>query len=220
MAMTLGSMLHQLRRETELVREQSARVIDLASEHRFVLWSAWGAVLLGWALVAKIHAEEAIGLMRQGLKAWRDTGAEVARPWMLGLLADAHERIGQPEEGLGVVADALATVDRTGERQYEAELYRLKGELLLKSTKVDGGDEGSGIQAAENCLLKAIKIARRQEAKSLELRSLTSLGRLWLHHGRKQQARKLLAEAYGWFTEGFDTLELKEAKLLLEELDA
>jgi predicted ATPase len=120
-----------------------------------------------------------------------------------------YGRAGQPEEGLAVVSEALALVDRTDERYYEAELYRLKGELLLMRGAED---------KAEASYHKAIEVARGQSTKSLELRAATSLSRLWQQQGRRDRARQMLAEVYGWFTEGFDTRDLQEAKALLDEL--
>src|SRR5229473_431859 len=123
-------------------------------------------------------------------------------PMMLTPLADAQQAVGQAMEGLNTVAEALTAVERTGERLFEAELYRIKGQLSLQSEQVKAS-EGKSIEEAENCFLKAIEVARRQRAKSLELRASMSLSRLWLQQGKKQQARALLSEIYGWFTEGF-----------------
>ena len=176
--------------------------------------------------------------MRQGLVAWRATGAELERPHYLALLAEAHGKVGQVEEGLTLLAEALALVNRSEERWYEAELYRLKGELSLKSKQVkdkskasqdksgqvntsQGKSEVQNLESeAEECFRRAIEIARRQSAKSLELRAVMSLSRLWQQQGKKEEARKLLAEIYGWFTEGFDTADVQEAKALLEELSS
>jgi predicted ATPase len=156
--------------------------------------------------------------MRQGLETWRAMAAGAARPPMLALLADAQQTVGQTMEGLNTVAEALAAVEKNGERLFEAELYRIKGQLSLQSEQVKAS-QGKSIEEAERCFLKAIEVARRQQAKSLELRASMSLSRLWLQQGKKQQARALLSEIYGWFTEGFDTADLKEAKALLEELN-
>jgi predicted ATPase len=128
-----------------------------------------------------------------------------------------HGKVGQAEEGLRVVDEALAFVERTGERFYEAELHRLKGELFLQQT-VGAGFKPARTEEAEECFHKAIDVARRQSAKSLELRAVMSLSRLWQQQGKKAEAREMLAEMYGWFTEGFDTKDLQEAKVLLEEL--
>jgi predicted ATPase len=142
------------------------------------------------------------------------------RPYSLALLAVGYGKAGQSDEGLSALAEALALVERTGERFYEAELYRLKGELTLQKFQVSGStfQAVSPPAEAEECFLKAIKIVRRQQAKSLELRAVVSLSRLWQSQGKKGEARRMLAEIYGWFTEGFDTTDLKEAKALLEEL--
>ena len=138
------------------------------------------------------------------------------------LLAGAYGKVGQIEEGLSILAEARAFVDKTGERTNEAELDRLRGELTLQQCKVQSArSKVSGPQAetqAEACFLDAIETARQQQAKSWELRAVMSLARLWQRQGKKGEARQILAEIYGWFTEGFDTKDLQEAKALLEEL--
>jgi len=150
-------------------------------------------------------------------------GAELGRPHHLASLAESYGKVGQAEEGLSVLTEALAAVDKTGERFYEAELHRLKGELSLQSKQVETSQDKSEAKTnpeaeAEECFCKAIEIARRQSAKSLELRAVMSLSHLWRRQGKGEEARQMLAEIYGWFTEGFDTVDLKEAKSLLEEL--
>src|SRR5262249_27794392 len=145
----------------------------------------------------------------------RATGSKSWLPQYLAFLAEAHEKAGQVEEGLRVLADALAQVGKSGERCYEAELYRLKGMLTLQSQVLS---RKSQVEEAEGCFLKAIDIARKQQAKSWELRAVMSLARLWQSQGKKDEARRMLAEIYGWFTEGFDTKDLQEAKALLEKL--
>ncbi len=165
--------------------------------------------------------------MHHSLAALRAMGAELGWTKLLALLAELHGKVGQGEEGLSVLTEALAMVDRTGERYYEAELYRLKGELTLQQFKV----QGSKFQVtdpqpltfdpqaeAEFCFLKAINIARKQQAKSLELRATMSLARLWQQQGKQIEAHRVLSEIYNWFTEGFDTKDLQEAKMLIEEL--
>jgi predicted ATPase len=147
--------------------------------------------------------------MQQGLAAWRATGAETLRPYFLALLAEASAQMEQREEGLTLLAEALAVVNDTGERRWEAELYRLKGELLLASSAEHDTE-------AETCFRQALDVACRQQAKSLELRAAMSLSRLWQRQGKDAEARELLALTYGWFTEGFDTADLQEAKTLLE----
>jgi predicted ATPase len=160
-------------------------------------------------------------------------GTGFLKSYYLALLAEAYGKAGQAEEGLVVLAEALAVVDKSGERFYEAELYRLKGQLTLQSRQVEGKSKASRSRSAvtspqplapstqaeaEACFHRAIKIARKQQAKSLELRAVMSLARLWQQQGKRKQARNLLAEVYGWFTEGFDTKDLQEARALLEEL--
>ena len=154
--------------------------------------------------------------MRPGLAIHRATGAELARPYLLALLAEVYGHVGQTGEGLNIVGEALGAVNKTEEREYEAELYGLKGELSLKS-QVQGRQ--STIEAeAETYFHKAVNIARSQQAKSFELRTATSLARLWQQQGKRDEAQALLAPIYGWFTEGFDTTDLQDAKALLEEL--
>ncbi|HEV8718487.1 MAG TPA: AAA family ATPase, partial [Candidatus Binatia bacterium] len=215
MALVWAALLHQHRREGQLAQEKAEAVIALASEQEFPLWLAAGTLFRGLALAEQGQEEEGIAQLRQG--AGQATGAQVFRPLYLALLAKAYGKVGQVEEGLTVLAEALAVVDKTGERVWEAELYRLKGELTLKQSEVRG-PESEVQKEAEACFKKAIEIARRQSAKSLELRAATSLSRLWQKQGRKEEARQVLAEIYNWFTEGFDTKDLQEAKGLLEEL--
>jgi predicted ATPase len=140
------------------------------------------------------------------------------------MLAEAYQTVGQPEPGLRVLAEAVAQVETTEERFWEAEIYRLKGELLLTAQGAGRSLRAvEGMQDAESpegCFLTAIAIAQRQEGKSLELRATVSLARLWQQHGKKDQARHTLADIYGWFTEGFDTIDLQQAKALLDELSA
>ena len=137
-------------------------------------------------------------------------------PYFLALLAETYGKAGQVREGLSALAEAIALVQKNGERSHEAELYRLKGELLLQS-RVQSLE--SRVQKeAEECFRQGIDIARRQSAKSLELRAVMSLSRLLQRQGKKEAARRMLAEIYGWFTEGFDTADLKEARTLLEEV--
>jgi predicted ATPase len=154
--------------------------------------------------------------MRQGLAAHRATGAEAIQPYYLACLAETYGQAGQPGEGLNVLTEALAKVDESEEREYEAELYRLRGELTLAQYNVQSLK--SRIKEAEEYFLKAVDIARKQQAKSFELRAATSLARLWQQQGKRAEAHNLLSEIYNWFTEGFDTKDLQEAKALIEEL--
>ena len=167
----------------------------------------------GWALVEQGQGKEGIAQIRQGLTAYRATGAEMAVPYFLALLAEAYGKVGEAEHGLAALGEALAQAEQTGERWYEAELYRLKGELLMAQEGPKGKTE-----EVEQCFQQALSIARRQSARSLELRAATSLARLWQQQGKQQEAHQLLSEIYHWFTEGFDTKDLQEAKALLEQL--
>jgi predicted ATPase len=171
-----------------------------------------GTILGGWTLAEQGRREEGIAQMRQGLDAWRATGAELTMPYYLGLLAGAYRAVGQSEEGLHVLEEALTLEEKTGECWCEAELYRLKGELLLSLSR-DHHTE------AATCFHHALDVARSQLAKSWELRAAMSLARLWQHQGKCQEAYDLLAPVYGWFTEGFDTADLQEAKAWLDELE-
>jgi class 3 adenylate cyclase/predicted ATPase len=204
-------VLQQFLHEAQAVQQQAEALIALSSEQGFSLVWAGAIVRCGWALAMQ-GQEEGIPQIHQGLAATRASGAELFRPYHLALLAEAYGKTGQAEEGLTALAEALTVVDKSGERNFEAELYRLKGELLLQSKLQSAGSE------AEECFHKAIDIARQQQAKSLELRAVMSLSRLWQQQGKQDEARQLLAEIYGWFTEGFDTKDLQDAKALLEEL--
>ena len=204
-----GVLFHQFRREGQAAQEQNVALMRLSIEKGFVLFQAEGTIYLGLAQTEEGQVEEGIAQMRQGFAAFQATGAELQRSRMLAWLAEAYGKAGQAEEGLSVLTEALALVEKIGERYYEAELYRLKGELLLMQ-----GDEAE----AEASFDKAIEVARRQQAKSWELRATVSLRRLWQKQGRCDEAQQILAEIYTWFTEGFDTPDLQEAKALLEEL--
>jgi len=138
-------------------------------------------------------------------------GAGLGVSYFFAVLAEAYGKAGQAEAGLRLLAEALAHVDHTGERHFEAEVYRIKGELLLQQAIPD-------TPQAEACFLQALAVAQRQQTKSYELRAAVSLSRLWQRQGKHVEARQLLAEVYGWFTEGFDTVDLQEARALLEEL--
>jgi len=215
-ALDHAAQLHQFRREEQVAQEQTEVVIALSTEHGFPVYLARGTLLRGWALTEQERGEEGVKQIHRGLIALRATGTKVEQTHYLSLLAEAHGQIGQSEEGGIALAEALAAVHETGEREYEAELYRLKGTLTLQS-KVQG-PKSKVEEEAEACFHKAIDIARKQQAKSLELRATTSLARLWQQQGKQKEAHEMLAAIYGWFTEGFDTKDLQEAKVLLDEL--
>jgi predicted ATPase len=200
----------------------------LSTEHEIPFFLAWGTIWWGWALAAQGQGEEGIAQMLQGLAAEQATGGKNWQPYFLTLLAEAYGEMGQEEEGLTVLTDALAMTDKIGERYWEADLYRLKGELTLqKEFKVQGFKfqvtapqlpTPNPHPEVEACFLKAMEVACKQQAKSLELRAATSLARLWQQQGKTAEAHKLLADVYNRFTEGFDTKDLQEAKALLDEL--
>jgi predicted ATPase len=168
-------------------------------------------MLRGWVCAMQGEVEEGLAQLRQGLTAHQGVGTEATRPMFLSLLASACAARGEPEEGLQVIAEALMLVEKSGVRYYEAELYRLQGELLLCGT-------ASAERQAADCLHQALDVARHRQAKSWELRTAVSLSRLLQRQGKQEEARQLLAGVYGWFTEGFDTADLQEARGLLAAL--
>jgi predicted ATPase/class 3 adenylate cyclase len=210
-ALTCAAIVHSFRREGQATHKRAEEVIELSREQGFPFWFTWGTILRGWAFAEQGQGEEGIAQMQQGLAAYQATGADVFRPSFLALLAEAYGKEGQAEAGLCPLIEALAVMNNTGERWWEAELYRLKGELLSPFSMENWAE-------AETCFQQALAIARRQEAKSLELRAAMSLSRLRLRQGQRAEANRLLAELYGWFTEGFDTADLQEAKALLKAL--
>ncbi|MBI3304072.1 MAG: hypothetical protein HYZ72_18565 [Deltaproteobacteria bacterium] len=245
-ALTYTAGLHQRRREVPAVQERAEALIEFSREQGFLPVLTAGIIIRGCVLVEQGQGEEGIAQIRQGMAACLATGLESGRSSFLGVLAEAYGKVGQAEEGLTALAEALAAVDRTGERFYEAELYRLKGELTLQQSSVQGlafsvkstqKVKGKGQKAkvetnpqpltpspqaeaeAEACFHKAIEIARWQQAKSWERRAVMSLARSWQQQGKTKEAWQMLAEIYNWFTEGFDTADLQEAKTLLEELE-
>jgi len=203
--------LYQWWRDVPATLTWTETAMALCAEHGFGQYFSHGRLLHGWALMAQGQKDEGVSQMRQSLIAYEATGAAVVRPYFLAVLAEGYGQVGVADEGLQALAEALVTVQHTGEQVWEAELYRLKGELLLASS-VEQYTE------AESCFRQAIEIARRQQAKSLELRAALSLTRLWQQQGKRQEAHDLLAPVYGWFPEGFDTADLQEAKALLDAL--
>jgi predicted ATPase len=210
-ALNWAAFLHQHRQEAPAAHEQAAAPTTLATEQGFAFRLALSTVLQGWALAVQGQSEQGIAKIRQGLAASLATGSKLYQSYCLGLLAEAYGEGGRPNEGLSALAEALGVMDTTELRYYEAELFRLKGALLLRQAVPDAAQ-------AEACFQQALVIARHQEAKSLELRAATSLARLWQSQGKRQEASNLLVPVYEWFTEGFDTADLQEAKALLEAL--
>jgi predicted ATPase len=240
-----GAMLHYFRREVQTTQERVEVLITLSHEQGFPFWLAVGLMWQGWVRAEQGQGEEGITQIHQGLAAIRATGARQGGPHAATLLAEAYGKVGQADKGLAALAEALTVIDKSGERFYEAELYRLKGELTLqKGARVGAGFSSpqapslkpqvpSGVvKEAEDCFLKAIEIAQHQQAKSLELRAVMSLVRLrqqqatqsappTTHHATRvklDEEHRMLSEVYHWFTEGFDTKDLQEAKTLIEEL--
>ena len=205
----MGTRLLSLIGDTAVLGERVDQLVALATEQGFPFWRAQGTIYRGWVKVKNGDVTEGISLLRNGSAAYRATGAELWMPHHLGLMASACEIAGQVEEAVILLDEALHIVKRTGERWFEAELNRQKGQLLLRQ---------GYFEAAEELYRKALSIAREQEAKLWELRAAMGLARLVRDQGRSAEARDLLGPVYGWFTEGFDTPDLKEAKALLEEL--
>ncbi len=227
-ALIFAGYIHYHRQEWELAQERAEAVITIATKHEFLHWLQYGQMLRGWALALQGQAKEGVAEIRRGLAAYRTAGSVGALTQFLADLAAAHMKTERPDEGLSALTEALTLVDKTGERWYEAELYRLKGELTLQK---EFNVPGSTFQVtdprprnpdpqgeAEACFLKAVDIARQQQAKSWELRATISLARLWRQQDKRKQAHKMLSTIHNWFTEGFDTKDLQEAKALLENL--
>jgi predicted ATPase len=211
-ALNWAACVHRFRREWPLLHKCADEVIALSREHGFAQRVATGTILRGGALAEQGQRQEGIEQICQGLTAFRATGSEVGLPQYASLLIEAYRAVGQVEEACRVLAEALMLVDKHREYFWEAELHRLKGHLLLQQAVSDATQ-------AEICFLQALAIAHRQQAKALELRAATSLTRLWQQQGKRTDAHQLLAEVYGWFTEGFDTADLQEARALLDTLE-
>jgi predicted ATPase len=209
-ALHFAASLHIWRREAWLVQEQIEETIGLAREHGFIRWLTGGLIRKGWALAERGSVEEGIELLRQGIASRRAIGTKESGLQYHVMLAEAYKTGGQTEAAMRVLAEALAMIGACEERYYEAEVYRLRGELLL--------EEGERFEVAEESFLQALYVARQQGAKSLELRAVVSLCRLWQQRDRRLEAHQMLTDLYSWFTEGFDTLDLREAKALREAL--
>jgi predicted ATPase len=210
-ARAFAAFVSQLRRDVPAVHEQAEAAVALATEQGFPLWIGLGTILRGWALAMQGQGKEGMAQLRQGIAAWRATGAAQHVPYHCTMLADVAAHLGHVEDGLQALAEAHTLVEQQEERYWEAEVHRLRGVLLLRQP-------GTPPVEAETCFRQALDVARRQEAKSLELRAAMSLSRLWEQQGKRAEAHELLAPIYGWFTEGFDTADLQEAKALLNEM--
>jgi predicted ATPase len=210
-ARCFAAFVSQFRRDVSAVHELAEAAIALATEQGFPQWAALGTIVRGWALAMQGQDEEGMAQVRQGLSAWRATGAAVSIPYFCTVLADVCDHLGHAEDGLQALAEAHTLVEQHEERWWEAEVHRLRGVLLLRQP-------GTPPAEAEAWLQQALDVAHRQEAKSLELRAAMSLSRLWQQQGKRQEAHDLLAPVYNWFTEGFDTADLQEAQALLDAL--
>jgi len=212
-AFLLAASFHTEWEDGRLAQEHADAGVALASEQGFLTHLALGTIYRGEVLLAQEQWAEGVAQVRQSLEAY---AGKLTRTMGLTWLARGYGGVGQMEDGLAAVAEALRLVEKNDERFYEAEVYRVKGELTLQS-KVQG-PKSKVEEEAEECFPKAVEIAQKQQAKSLELRAVMSLARLWQSQGKTTEARQMLAEIYGWFTEGFETKDLQEAKVLLEEL--
>jgi predicted ATPase len=206
-----AAFMSQVRRDVSTVYEQAEAAVALSTEQGFPLWAAYGTSLRGWALAMQGQGEAGTAQIRQGIAAWRITGAAVGVPGFYTWLAEVCAHLGHPEDGLQALAEAYTLMEQHEERWWEAEISRLRGVLLLRQM-------GTPQAEAETWLQRALDVARRQQAKSLELRAAMSLARLWQQQGKRTEAYELLAPVYNWFTEGFDTADLQEAKALLDTL--
>jgi len=211
LAFALGWSVFIEEAASEPVMLRAEELLALATKHGFSFWKAWGTLHRGWCLAMVGRETEGIAQMTEGLAAFRSTGSVVFLPCWLIRLAKAYGKAQRPLEGLGHLTEAIRIIERTEEREFEAELYRVRGELLLATE--DAGQ-------AEESFCTALEIARCQSAKLWELRAATSLARLGRDQGKSAEAHELLASVYGWFTEGFDTPVLQEATALLDELSA
>jgi predicted ATPase len=235
-AMGYAAVVCVLRGDRQTALERAEATIELATEQGVFSWIGRGMMLRGWALAELGQAREGLAQIQQGLSLWQANGQELGKPFWLALLGEQYAKVGQVEEGLSVIAEALAIAQTRELSIWEAELQRLQGEFLLQQAA--GGEDRSSPPAsrrsaratvgatdpaplctgAETCFRRALDIARRQQAKSLELRAAMGLSRLWQQQGKGQAARQRLEESYQWFTKGFDTADLKEARDLLAQL--
>ena len=210
-ALFFAAIIAQFCGRIDSAQEQARTATRISAEHGFPVWGLAGTMLQGLVLAQKGQSKEGVVQIQDGIAGWKALGVEIELPSFLSLLVEAYRQEEQAQQGLSVLAEALERIDQSGERYYEAEIYRLRGELLLQTTQKKETE-------AEHCFQKAIDIARHQNAKSLELRAAMSLGRLWHQQGKRSEALRIIEEVYSWFTEGFDTKDLQEAKVLMRQL--
>jgi len=213
-ALTWAAVTHLLRREARLTQNVAEAGIELCREQGFPFYLAVGTILRGWSLAAQGQFAEGIAELHRGLAAYRAAGAALEHPFSMVLLAEAYGHGGQADEGVRLLDEALPIMREHGQRWLEAEVYRLRGELLL----VRAGPGTDMLGEADICFRQALDVASQQQAKSLELRAATSSSRLRQRQGKRDDAHRLLAGIHGWFTEGFDTPDLREAKALLDDV--
>jgi predicted ATPase len=209
-ALGYAACLHQFDQDRARASAAAEQALALSTEKGFLFWTDWSKIMYGWTLAEPGQSERAVIEIRQGLEDWRAQGAELGRTYFLTLLAEAFACAGRLEEGLIALAESQEFAEATAERFWQAEIHRLQGELLLAF-------DPNKAQDAAACFHQALEVARRQQARSLELRAAMSLGRLWHHQGKTAAARELLAPVYGTFTEGFQTHDLQAARALLEQ---
>lgn len=203
-----SAFLHTFLREVQVVHKRVVEMRALCEEYGLQELSALGTIIDGWAVTERGQATQGIAQMQQGLAAYQATGAQLSLPHLFAMLAEAHTKTGQADEGLRVLTEAVDVMQRHGEKLFAPWLLRLKGELLLALSPKHSTE-------AEQCFLDAIDAAQRSEAKSWELRVTVRLTQLWYQRGKREKSRQVLAEIYGWFSEGEDTADLCEAKTLL-----
>ena len=214
-ALDFSAWVDQLRGDSLAAQKHADAAIAISMKHDFVFWLLTGMILHGWALTTGDQVEAGIAQMRQALAGYEQTGAGILRPYYLALLADVYGRMGKEAEAIQLLDEAEAAVQANDERWWEAELYRLKGELALRQAR-SLGSQSDGERAAEDYFRRARGVAADQGAKSLELRAAMSLGRLWMSQGKVPEAKQMLGEAHGWFREGLDLPDLRDARALLE----
>jgi predicted ATPase len=210
-ALAFCGAVHYMRREPEAVRELARELIAVSTEQHFPVWLGWGLVLKGWGLAASADASRAVDTLREGLERIATTGANASGPVVLGMLADAAHRRGQDDDALRWVQAGFSLAKASGQHFWDAELHRLRGAAMLRTNP-------RSQQEVEVCFREALEIARRQSARSLELRATTSAARLWSQQGREEEALTALRELCGRFDEGFDTADLTEARQLVDAL--
>ncbi|NOT56158.1 MAG: hypothetical protein HOP18_16280, partial [Deltaproteobacteria bacterium] len=228
----MAASLHMCRGEVDEARQQAEALLTLAQDQEFTFWEGTARMTLGWALTRQGQADQGLAQMERGLAVFRATGAQTSQTLYLTMFAEIRGRREEFDKGLTLLDEAFAAARRTGEHFYEAEMYRVKGELLLQraNQKAKGKNQKAKMKTdpqplssapqseAEACFLQALEIARGQRAKALELRAAVSLSRLWWQQSKREEARALLTSVHQWFPVGTDTADFMEATQLLYEL--